>query len=127
MNVIFAVHIDAAGGVPDDVVREGDVFYRRPWRGAAIVAHGKENGKAVLGMKPVVLEDVPVHEYPLHLLQLEQVLDAPGRLGPFPSERLMDVVVAELEVRGHEPGCQGIGATKDYVFSRPFEVVVYDL
>ena len=45
---VVAEDVDAAGGVPDDVVAEGDVLDRRPRRAATGIAHGEQHGIARL-------------------------------------------------------------------------------
>src|SRR5688500_3701054 len=75
MIVVLAKHVDAAAGMPDDVVDEGDVFDRRPWRAAVLVADREENGEAVLRLRPDPLEHVAFNEHAPGVLQLEQVLD----------------------------------------------------
>ena len=56
---------------------ERHVFDRRPRRAAVLVAHSEEHGEAVLGLRPVALEDVALDEHAPRVLELEQVLHRP--------------------------------------------------
>jgi hypothetical protein len=58
--VVLAEHVDACRDVPNEVVRERDVFDGGPRRAAILVAHGEENREAVLRLRPVVFEQVAV-------------------------------------------------------------------
>src|SRR5262245_16777198 len=113
----------------NDVIGKGHVRNRRPWRFAALIPRCEEDGVAVLRVSPVVLEDVLVHQRPLRVLQLEEVLDRPGRSGvggmPYlPRQRFKDVIQAELYVGGDQVLNLSISPAQQKVFARAFQVVV---
>ncbi|OLC80131.1 MAG: hypothetical protein AUH72_12660 [Acidobacteria bacterium 13_1_40CM_4_65_8] len=118
--------------MPDDVVREDDVLDGRPGRATILIAHREEDGKAVLGLRPVVLEQVTVNEHAPGVLELEQVLDGPFGAGErlvtdLPRHRFRQVILADLDVGGHEIANGGIGAAEHDVLAGSFEVAVGDL
>src|SRR5439155_10392917 len=89
-------------------------------------------GEADLGGYPDVLEDVAVHEDALRILELEEVLDHPqdagvGGIVVLPGQRLEEMIVPDLDVRGDEIGHGGAGAAEEDVLAGPFEVVVDEL
>ena len=105
--VVVPEHVDAAADVPDDVVDERHVLDRRPGRAAVLIAHGEQDGEAVLRVRPVAFEDVAVDQHAARVLQLEQVLHRPrgaleGRVAVLPAQRLGHVVPQHLDVRRHQ-------------------------
>src|SRR5438552_768761 len=101
LEVVLAEDVDAVGGVTDHVVGEGDVLDDGPGGRAVLVAHGEEDGEAVLGLDPVVLEEILVDEHSAGVLELEQVLDRPGGaaiagLAGLPLQGLGEVVLPDL-------------------------------
>ena len=109
----------------NDVVSERDILHDGPRGGPALVAHREKNREAVLGSRPVVLEDVSIDEYTLGVLQLEEILDLPR--AALPTERLEDVVAAYLDIRWHEIRDRRICSAEHDVFAGRFHVVVRDL
>ena len=109
----------------DDVVGEGDVEDAGPGGAAILVAHGEEDGGAVLIGGPVILEEIAVDEDALGVLELEAVLDGPA--GVAPGGRLEEVVTADFDVGGDEVRDERIGPAEHEVLGRAFEVVVDDL
>jgi hypothetical protein len=79
MDVIAAEHVDGGRDVPDDIVREDHVLHDRPGGGPVLIPNRKQNREPVLGLGPVVLEDVALDDHPPGVLQLEEVLDGPLR------------------------------------------------
>src|SRR6185369_142639 len=70
------------------------------------------------------LEQISFDEYPLRILDLEQVLHEPLA---FPGRRLEEVIVANLDVRGNHTVDEGIVAAEDEILARALDVVVDDL
>src|SRR4029077_3962018 len=96
MDVVGPEDVDPRRDVLHEVVLEDHVLYGRPRRVAVLVSDREENREPVLGVRPVVLEDVALDEYSPRVLQLEQVLDGPGDAFEFvsatpPGERLRHV------------------------------------
>src|SRR5262245_30442458 len=130
--VVRAVHVEATADATDDVIREGHVLDDRPGGRPVLVANGEEDRIPGLPHRPAVLEDVAVNQDALRVLQLEEVLDAPGsarvaRIADPPREGLEAVVATELDVRRHEIGDARVGAAEDEILSGALEIVVDDL
>ena len=129
--VVEARDVDAAARVTDDVVRERHVLDDRPGRRAIVVAHRELQREPGLGRRPHVLEQVAVHEDPLHVLELEQVLDHPqdarkARVVGLPAQRLEEMIVADLDVGRHEVGDGRAGPAEQQVLGGRLQVIVPD-
>src|SRR5206468_10248690 len=92
---------------------------------SVLVAYGEEDGVAVLGRLPRVLEDIPFDENAAGVLELEEVLHR--RPHAAPRRRLEEMILPDLDVRGHEVADGGIGAPEDHVLARRLQIVVHDL
>src|SRR5207302_9215397 len=57
-QIVGGQDIHGRPGVAHDVVRERDVPHGRPGRGSVLVANGEEDAETILGVRPVVLEQV---------------------------------------------------------------------
>src|SRR5205823_6894069 len=104
----------------------------RPRSPPFLVGRLEEDGEASLRIAPGVLEDVPAHQHPARVLQLEQVLHCPmdaavAWIANAPRERLEEVVVAYLDVRGDQFRDRWVGAAEHHVLARPVELIVRDL
>src|SRR5262245_20855788 len=131
-DVVAAVHIETRRRVAHDVICEGHVLNHGPEGFPILVAHSKEDGEPVLRHRPVVLEDVAVNQNALRVLQLEEVLDRPGRprvdrIADPPRQRLKAMVAPEFNVRRNEVGDRRVAAAEHEILARAFEVVVDDL
>src|SRR5262245_23952118 len=130
--VIGAVHIETRRRVTHDVICEGHVLNHGPGSFPILVADSEEDREPVLRHRPVILEDVAVNQHTLRVLQLEEVLDRPGRPGVArvadpPCEWLEAIVTAELDVRRNEVGDRRISAAEHEILARAFEIIVDDL
>src|SRR5262245_37538981 len=111
------MHIEAPSDLTQNVVSKGHVLYGRPGSIPILVANGEEDGKAVLRMRPVILEDVAVNPYAPGALQFKEVFDPPGRsrvarIANSPRKRLEAVVAPELDVRRRQIDNFRIGAAE---------------
>ena len=83
-------------------------------------------------MRPVVLEQVAVDQYPARILQLEQILDRPGspgvsRVPDFPRQGFGEAVVSDFDIRWNKIRNRRVSASKHHVLARSFKVIVHDL
>ena len=132
-EIVPPQEVDAPRRVPDDVVCERNILNRGPRRGAVLVPRGEHDGQpSLVGLLPVILEDVAVDQHPACVLQFEQVLDAPGGAGVRgvpdpPRQRLGEVVAADLDVGGHQVRDRRILPAEHDVLPARLQVVVHDL
>src|SRR6266480_1772370 len=92
----------------DAVVAKCHVLHYRPWSRPAIVSHCEQDGKSILSVQPVLLEEIAFNQYSLGVLKLEEVLHRPRYarvlgVADFPGERLGEVVATDLDIRGYKP------------------------
>src|SRR5690606_39004064 len=73
--VVPTQKIEAASYIAHDVMTECDILHHSPGHGAALVAHGKQDGKSILAIGPVVLQKISFYKYSTGILELEDVLD----------------------------------------------------
>jgi hypothetical protein len=124
---------DAGLGAAQDVVGDGHVLHRRPWRRAVLVARAELDHEAALRLLPAALEQIAVDDHPARVLELEQVLHRPSRarevlsITMVPGERLGEVIAANLDVGGREVGQARIAASEHDVLARRLQIVVDDL
>ena len=111
---------------------ERDVLDRRPRRAAVLVAHGEEDGEAVLRVRPVALEEVALDEHAPRVLQLEEVLHRP-RLALVARARRPSTRAAwrrwlpRISMSdGTRSADRRVGAAEHHVLARRLEVVVHD-
>ena len=114
------------------VADERHVLDHGPRRAAVLIAHGEEDRKPALGVRPVVLEEIALDQHAPGILQLEDVLHGPrragvGRIADPPRPRLREVIAPDFDVRRHEVRNRRIGAAEQHVLAGAFKVVVDDL
>src|ERR1051326_1749892 len=119
-----AVDVDCAARAAHDVVHELDIADGRLRRVLLLIADREEQGRAVLPARPVVRHQVAVHKDALRVLQLELIFDDPAFAAP--TQRLVEVVAAHDDVRGHDAHARGRAAEED-ALRRRLDVVVDDL
>src|SRR6185503_3528427 len=118
--------------VLNDVICECDVFNSGPGRGALIVPNCKHDSPSCLCIDPVVFKDIAIDRYPSRVFQLEEVLNCPMSAGitwvaHFPTQRLEEIVVPNLNVGGNQVLDTRVGPAEHYVLAGPFQMVVDDL
>src|SRR5207247_5472036 len=98
VGIVSRQNVQPGSSVTDDILLKGDVLDRRPRSPAVLVAYGEEDGVAVLGRLPRVLEDIPFDENAAGVLDLEEVLHR--RPHAAPRRRLEEMILPDLDVRG---------------------------
>src|SRR5206468_8821915 len=109
-----------------DVIGEDYVLDHRPRRGAVLTSDRKQDGKPILSVGPVVLEEIAVDEDPAGVLQLEKVLDRPRRplvrgIPQLPGQGLREMIAPDFDVGRNKIRYGRIPAAKHHILPRPLQ------
>src|SRR5215471_15805448 len=113
-----------------EIIRDLYVFDGRPWRGTWI-SRRKDDCKSVLIIRPVVFENVAVQNHIPCILQFKKILYDPVRtliawIIRLPAKRFEKMVIPNPNV-GRDKSWNGwITAAEHNVFTRGFEIIVFD-
>src|SRR5205823_15123145 len=78
IGIVGSQHVKAAEGVLDQVVFKRYLLYRAPIASAVLISRRKQyRPTKLIGLDPVVLENVSFDSNVLSIFQLEQILDSP--------------------------------------------------
>src|SRR5439155_16950497 len=113
---------------PDEIVLEGDVAGGGPRVVARFPPWGQDEEKAALAPRPVILEEIALDQGPLTVLELQVVLDQPRRprirgVARPPGERLLEMVLPDLDVGGNQLGDARLAAPEHDVLARCLQIV----
>ena len=111
----------------DDIVGDRDILERGPWGASGLIPGGEDDREPVLGVRPHVLQDVPIHQDVAGVLNFKQVLHQPMRTRSLPCHRPGQVVPPDLDIGRDKPLLGRVLAAEVDALARRFDVVVHDL
>src|SRR5205814_382577 len=108
------------------------VFHRGPGSRPILVSYCELDGKSILSVDPVLLEEIAFNQYSPGVLKLEEVLHRPmyariRGIVDFPRKRLEEIVAAHLDIGGNEIWNSGVSPSEHDILAGRFQIIVDDL